>query len=64
MRTLVAQMEPSDTDLGTKVSGVPKVSTRLRISARDKAPLNGGNIVPRCEWSPDDISIWPSLEIL
>jgi hypothetical protein len=64
MNMLATQMVPSDTDLGTKVSGVPEVSTHLRMSGRDKVPLNGGNIVARCELSVDDIKIWPSLNIL
>lgn len=61
---LATRMEPSETDLGTKVNGVPEASTHLRTSGRDKVPLNGGNIVVRCELSPDDIKIWPSLDII
>lgn len=57
MKMLATQMEPSDTDLGTKVNGVPDVSIHLRTSGRDKVPPNGGNIVARCELSPDDIKI-------
>lgn len=64
MRTLASRMKPRDTDLGTNVSGVSEVSTHLRASGRANIPLNGGNIVARCELSPDDISTWPSLDVL
>ena len=64
MKTLATQIEPSNTNLGTKVNGVPEVSTHLRMSGRDKVPLSGGNIVARGELSPDDIKRWPGLNIL